>query len=257
MSKAPAFLLYSNDFYMDTLTWDVEEVGAYLRLLLFEWINGPLPDDPKQLSAICGLERGKNWKRKWDRVSQNLLKKFSKVTHEMLKKFSHFTLDDIGKLSNIRLEEERQKQIKHRELQSQKGKASAEKRATAVEPMFQPEGNFSFSSSISNKELKAIEDSVNTENFVLPSKEETQNFSDLKLDEALEDICKQLYEKKIFSEVFAFKNQMANGRKNKRALLHTLGRCYLSKPKKPWGYCTKIMKVENGNFNEQEYRKDH
>jgi hypothetical protein len=95
------------------------------------------------------------------------------------------------------------------------------------------------------------------EDFILPSKEEIQNFSEPKLEDAIESICKQLYEKEIFSEVFAFKSKMANGKQSKRALLHTLGRCYLTKPKEPWPYCQQVMKIENGNFNEKEHRKDH
>jgi uncharacterized protein YdaU (DUF1376 family) len=269
MSKAPAFQLYAADFYMDTLSWTTEEIGAYLRLLLYEWINGPLPNDPKQLYGICGFEKNKNWKRKWESVSQNLLKKFSRITQEILTKYSHLTPENENKLINFRLEDERKKQLQYRELQSQKGKISAEKRAeqqpTTVEPELQPEGNSSVfslqsslgsSSNIGGSSSKAIY-SANTENFVLPSKDETANFSDLKLEESIEDICKQLYERKIFPEVFAFKNKMAGDKKSKRALLHTLGRCYLTKPKEPWAYCQQIIKVENGNFNEQEYRKDH
>ena len=52
MGKAPAFQLYAADFFMDTIGWSDVEVGIYIRLLLLEWINGPLPDDHKQLLKL-------------------------------------------------------------------------------------------------------------------------------------------------------------------------------------------------------------
>ncbi len=50
MSKAPAFQLYAADFYMDTNTWSIEEIGIYTRLLFSEWVNGPLPNDETRLA---------------------------------------------------------------------------------------------------------------------------------------------------------------------------------------------------------------
>ena len=50
MGKSPAFRLYASDFYMDTQTWSNEEVGVYLRLLLYQWINGSIPNDENLLA---------------------------------------------------------------------------------------------------------------------------------------------------------------------------------------------------------------
>jgi uncharacterized phage protein (TIGR02220 family) len=103
MSNPPAFQLYAADFYMDTATWENEDVGAYLRLLLYEWINGGIPVDTYKLSKIVKISERK-FKKTWENLSPK------------------FHLNGNGMYINDRLEEEREKQRKFRELQSQKGK---------------------------------------------------------------------------------------------------------------------------------------
>ena len=39
MGKTPAFQLYAADFYMDTNSWSIDEIGIYTRLLFSEWVN--------------------------------------------------------------------------------------------------------------------------------------------------------------------------------------------------------------------------
>lgn len=80
-----------------------------------------------------------------------------------------------------------------------------------------------------------------------PSKEEEMILTELK------DITNKLYKQKIFSNVYAFLNKALKERKNIKAIIHTLKQCLLLKPKEPWGYCTNILKVENGNFSEYEH----
>jgi hypothetical protein len=91
--------------------------------------------------------------------------------------------------------------------------------------------------------------------FVLPSKEEIQESSDPKIEEHIQHVCDRLYEEKIFPDVNAFKNKMLKGKKNGRGVLHALARCYIAKPEDPWGYCQKIISIEDGNYNERDYRK--
>jgi uncharacterized protein YdaU (DUF1376 family) len=45
MGKDPAFLFYPGDFNEGTQDFTNEEVGAYLRLLLFQFAQGHLPED--------------------------------------------------------------------------------------------------------------------------------------------------------------------------------------------------------------------
>jgi uncharacterized protein YdaU (DUF1376 family) len=96
MKNAPAFQLYAADFYMDTAAWSATEVGAYFRLLLHEWINGPLPGDTVSLSRIAGVDRktmGKFW-------SMNVGKKFVK--------------NSKGEWENSRLEQTRAEQEEYK-----------------------------------------------------------------------------------------------------------------------------------------------
>ncbi len=124
---------------MDTATWETDEVGAYLRLLLYEWVNGGLPDDTYKLSKIV-RESERKFKEKWKNLSQK------------------FTLDGNGLLVNRRMEEVRQMKAQFIESQREKGVKSAKKRwgdrvtpvITTVEPVLQPDCNLSISSSISS-----------------------------------------------------------------------------------------------------------
>jgi hypothetical protein len=59
-----------------------------------------------------------------------------------------------------------------------------------------------------------------------------------------------------FKKIHSFINKHRD--KNKSAIYHTL--CQLEKSKVKgdsncWAYCNKILQVENGNFNEQQYRE--
>lgn len=138
--KAPAFPLYAADFYMDTLTWETDDIGTYFCLLMAEWVNGPLDPDTRKLAKIA------------KKTHQKFIKNWSKISHKFLP-------NDDGFLMNLRLEEERIKQQKYIENQRLKGIKSAEKRSTTVittvqpqlQPNHQPEGNLSFSSSLKDK----------------------------------------------------------------------------------------------------------
>lgn len=94
MSKFPFFPLYSNDFFVDTITWELDELGLYTKLLFIEWSNGPLPNDQKKLAKIAGISP-----KKFANLFQICSKKFVKT--------------DSGTLINLRLEQEREKQAKY------------------------------------------------------------------------------------------------------------------------------------------------
>ena len=109
MKNSPAFQFYAADFEMATSTWELDEVGLYIKLLIHQWTNGPLPNDYKKLAKIA-------------RISP---KKFSNLFQIVSKKFP---LDSSGRLANIRLEKVRQNQINYRKKQTDFGKKGAEKR---------------------------------------------------------------------------------------------------------------------------------
>jgi uncharacterized protein YdaU (DUF1376 family) len=107
--KSPAMPLLVQDFDMDTAAWDNDEVGAYLRLLMYEWANKNLPDDVKKLAKIARESR-KKFEKKW-------------------KNFSHkFVPDGNGNLVNLKLESVRGEKQKFLDSQREKGIKSGEAR---------------------------------------------------------------------------------------------------------------------------------
>lgn len=95
MAKDPIFPLYYNDIDRSTKTWTDEEFGAYVRLLMEQWDKGGLPTDYQRLTRIA-TSLDKNWV---------LLKgKFVEVD---------------GQLKNEKLEEVREKRLKHRQKQKE------------------------------------------------------------------------------------------------------------------------------------------
>jgi uncharacterized protein YdaU (DUF1376 family) len=133
--KAPAVQWYWSDFLVDTMGWSCAEIGAYMRLLGYEWVNGCIPEDTKRQSMICKIDHG-NYRKN---IYPNVIGKFE--FHD-------------GGGYNPRLEIERQKQQQYIERQREKGKLRAEKMwqghiATAKKRL-QPKDSSSSSSSSSN-----------------------------------------------------------------------------------------------------------
>ncbi len=147
MSQAPAFQLYAADFYMDTNTWSINEIGIYTRLLFSEWVNGPLPNNENRLARASGCSV-KVFRAGWGQVKLK------------------FSVRDDGKLYNERLEYVRQEQEEYKQKQSVKGQKSARKRwgkkvtavmtgvVTGAVTNGQPECNPSSSSLKKEKERK-------------------------------------------------------------------------------------------------------
>lgn len=99
---------------MDTATWENAEIGAYMRLLNYSWINGGLPDDIRKLAKIAreGVEVFEQmWK---DTIST----KFHAVA---------------GTLYNHRQEEEREKRTRYKEKQRLNGKRGGRPKEKATE----------------------------------------------------------------------------------------------------------------------------
>lgn len=109
MATAPAFQLYASDLLIDTLEWDIDEVGIYTRLLMAQWANGDLPADIERLARIAGCDQ-KRMKKAWEIVSKK------------------FITNDAGRLINLRLEQTRIKQEEYRESQIKSGQYGANKR---------------------------------------------------------------------------------------------------------------------------------
>lgn len=102
-----------------TVTMSLAERGAYITLLAYQWDVGSVPGDYDILSRVLGCPRAQ------------AVKVWLAIVHK-------FQQGPDGGWRNVRLETERAKQAAFRQLQSERGKASAANRKT-TEP--QPEGN--------------------------------------------------------------------------------------------------------------------
>lgn len=132
--KSPAFQFYPKDYLSDEnqASMSLQETGAYIRLICRCWLEGSIPDDIVRVARLVG-ETSQQMKKCWPVVRRCFRE--------------HPT--EPGRLIHARLERERQKQLQHRRLQSEKGRASAAKRLlsgvshepTAVEPLQQPLAN--------------------------------------------------------------------------------------------------------------------
>jgi uncharacterized protein YdaU (DUF1376 family) len=144
MTKSPAFQFYADKFISGTAHFSAAQVGAYIRLLCFQWEHGAIPNSPAMQLRIAGCAK---------KELAEVLQKFSAVDNSLL---------------NQRLEQERKKQEIWREKSAYGGKKSAENRATKSQPKVnhpsnlvepplqpneQPNANISSSSSSSNNIL--------------------------------------------------------------------------------------------------------
>jgi uncharacterized protein YdaU (DUF1376 family) len=157
--KPPAFQLYAADFYMDTNTWSIEEIGIYTRLLFSEWVNGPLPNNETRLARASGCSV-KRFRGGWSQVKLK------------------FSVTEDDKLYNERLENVRQEQIEYQEIQRIKGIKSAEKRwsghVTTVKPRLQPghKPDCNPSSSSSSSSSKKLSNTI----FIIPTMEQVSAY---------------------------------------------------------------------------------
>jgi uncharacterized protein YdaU (DUF1376 family) len=104
----PAFQFYASDFDVATRSWSPAEVGCYIRLLVHEWINGPLPTDEDRLRRIAGAGETE-WQSLWGIVGE---------------KFS----SSDGSLINRRIERTREEQRIYSERQAAAGRKGAKAR---------------------------------------------------------------------------------------------------------------------------------
>ena len=108
LKQSPAFQFYPGDFLRDqnVMIMDLEETGAYIRLLSTAWIDESIPNDIKKLSRICMCSEEK-MAVIWEALSPCFMPK---------------KRGDNTRLVNRRMEAERKKQTSYRKTQAQKAK---------------------------------------------------------------------------------------------------------------------------------------
>ncbi len=119
-APSPAFQFYASDWAHSVSSMTLEERGAYITLLAWSWEHGPVPNDMKRIAAILGTHVGHA----------------RRVFREVEKRW-HISAEH-GQYVNNRLERIRTEREHFIAVQSAKGKASAESRATKSQPRLKP-----------------------------------------------------------------------------------------------------------------------
>jgi hypothetical protein len=239
MGKAPAFQFYPNDWIRDLDAHSLEIEGAWIRVCCKMWWA------PQRGRLTLSLDM---WARVLRTTPQEAERIIDYILNEKIgdgkKEYNNYItlisrrmLRDEKDRHNNRLRQRRYQEKKQDNINITDDKQNSNVPSSS-----------SSSSSSSDKDKKAP--------IELPTKEEIQEASPIKTASDTEDVCKRIYNEKIFPEVFAFKNKMLKAKKNEKAILHALHRCYLLKPDDPWAYCKKILDVEDGNYNERDYQRD-
>lgn len=67
MNRPPAFLFYPRDFLVDAHVdrMTLEQIGAYVRLLCFAWLEGGLDANLDGLAGLCHISRAEFETRIW------------------------------------------------------------------------------------------------------------------------------------------------------------------------------------------------
>jgi uncharacterized protein YdaU (DUF1376 family) len=174
--KAPAFQFYAGDYFIDTFLWSNRELGAYTRLLSFEWSNGPLPSSMTELAKIASESRTQ-FVRIWDKIRH----KFNTLSDTDL---GHFLTQfeykkDTEYYVNLRLEETRIKQSNYSEVKKKVAQERWNKehaRALHVQEHVEYSPSPSPSPTTKNKRIK--KEKTVTASVTLPSEIDEQVWKD-------------------------------------------------------------------------------
>ncbi|WP_080903339.1 DUF1376 domain-containing protein [Parabacteroides sp. Marseille-P3160] len=71
--KDPAFLFYTGDFLSGTQDMSCAEVGAYLRLLMYQHQHGKITNEKERLMRITGIFKEVEFDTVWSVVSQKFI----------------------------------------------------------------------------------------------------------------------------------------------------------------------------------------
>lgn len=83
--KDPAFLFYTNDFQGGTIDMSCEEVGAYLRLLMYQHQHDKIPNNKERLMRITGIFSEEKFDVVWEVVGKKFNRTVDHLVNERLK----------------------------------------------------------------------------------------------------------------------------------------------------------------------------
>jgi len=147
--------LYIGDYLADTADLNAEQSGAYLHLLMYEWKNGPLPDDLEILLKISRLNAS-NGREK--RRILNLL--MAILVRFMTKSIDGTWIQKRLEMEKVKIAE---KTAVFRERASKGGKAKAASSSASSSQNHASSTN-SFASSTPQAVLKAADTHTHTQN---------------------------------------------------------------------------------------------
>ncbi|HXU02144.1 MAG TPA: DUF1376 domain-containing protein [Polyangia bacterium] len=102
--RSPAFQFYPHDFLAGRVaTYSLEEIGAYITLLGFDWTLNGLPNSVEKLAKICRVS-SRRFANIWQTIGDQ------------------FPPSEDGTLRNPRLQAEREKQLAYSQSMSENGK---------------------------------------------------------------------------------------------------------------------------------------
>jgi uncharacterized protein YdaU (DUF1376 family) len=90
--------LFIGDFISDTAHLSMEQSGAYLHLLMYQWRRGSAPADPMELARICRCTRT-HWLRK---IAPSLLPFFTEADGRLMQMRLHAERERAQKTSDER-----------------------------------------------------------------------------------------------------------------------------------------------------------
>lgn len=244
-NNPPAFQLYAADFYMDTVSWPIEAVGIYTRFLFYQWVNGALPNDEKELARIAGCS-------------------VKKLLNNSIYWSTKFIKKDDKNLINLRLEETRKKQLEYKEKQaisgSKGGKRAKENRQKessepSSEPTTEPSSEkvaLQSSSSSSNNNLIKANDLVSSENEKSSEPLKESALSETAEHNELRGLVNQIMSK--FPKLPIVKFLQTHNRDHPKAVIHSLKSLLNHDIKFPepfvlMKYLETTIGIENGKYN--------
>lgn len=255
MAQPPAFQLYAADFYMDTVSWPIDAVGIYTRFLFYQWVNGFLPNDDKELSRIAGCS-------------------VKKLLNNSIYWSTKFIKKDDNKLINERLEKTRNKQLEYREKQVKSGSKGGLKKQENLhkepskpssEPISKPSSENvalrSSSSTSSPNNLISLTDVVSKGDDLKPvdnspelEDEKTAFLKNLKtaIDGTLERHNSVTDQMEIANWI---KAHIRTG--NPKAIIHAVNSLILSPEKvlKITSYMDAVFRIEDGKYNASDHEE--
>jgi uncharacterized protein YdaU (DUF1376 family) len=175
-AKRPAFQFYPREYLTDehVVLMNLEEQGAYVRLLCHQWLEGSVPAEIPALARLCGVAPAK-MKRLWVCIAPK------------------FQATPDGRLVNERLERARKDTEEWKATQAEAGRRGAEKRWAAHaeqdrQPMPTPMAKNSTASVTASEKKKASLSKKSLPEDWTPNEKHRKLAAELRVDVELEAV---------------------------------------------------------------------